>query len=267
MKIRLFICAAFLTLVAVNQADCQTPKTKPLKKNTGKQMFFTPNLTKGQKLANIYSRAIAYSGDDFTTVVFRVSGSSTYEVIDNNPAKPSFKETDLYDGRPASTGVSIIGLDGKGSYGKQSFTNTSASGLLFSSLIWGNPPANLKEGDTWQADIAQPWELGGAGKQTVKVIAIDAKHNTITLLREGISESFYDGDRKQVEVITKDNKKVKMDLTPGTSHWSGYTTFKDGVVMADELLVTRPISLASDSLHFSGNQREYILLNAMPAEK
>ncbi len=267
MKIRLFICAAFLTSVAVNQADCQTPKTKPLKKNTGKQMFFTPNLTKGQKLANIYSRAIAYSGDDFTTVVFRVSGSSTYEVIDNNPAKPSFKETDLYDGRPASTGVSIIGLDGKGSYGKQSFTNTSASGLLFSSLVWGNPPASLKEGDTWQADLAQPWELGGAGKQTGKVIAIDAIHNTITLLREGSSEGFYDGDRKQVEVITKDNKKVKMDLTPGTSHWSGYTTFKDGVVMADELLVTRPISLASDSLHFSGNQREYILLNAMPAEK
>jgi len=33
------------------------------------------------------------------------------------------------------------------------------------------------------------------------------------------------------------------------------------------LLVTRPISLSFGDLHFSGNQREYILLNAMPVEK
>jgi len=267
MKIRLFIFTAVLASVVINQANSQTKKVKPAAGNSEKQTFFTPNLIKGEKLANIYSRAIAYSGDDFATVVSRVSGSSTYEVIDNNPVKPSFNETDLYDGRPASTGVSVIGLDGKGTYGTQSFVNTSASGLLFSSLIWGNPPAGLKEGDTWQADITQPWELGGAGKQTVKVMAIDAKHNTITLLREGNSEGFYDGDRKQVEVTTKDNKKIKMDLLPGTSHWSGYTIFKDGIVIADELLVTRPISLSFGDLHFSGNQREYILLNAMPVEK
>lgn len=266
MKTKLFIIPALVLAIGIYSASGQTAKAGKTK-TTGKQTFFTPNLTKGEKLANIYSRAIAYSGDDFTTVVFRVSGSSTYEVIDNNPAKLTFNETDLYDGHPASTGVSVIGLDGKGTYGTRSFVNTSASGLLFSSLVWGNPLADLKEGDTWQADITQPWELGGPGKQTVKVIAIDAKHNTITLLREGSSEGFYAGDRKQVEVTTKDNKKVKMDLTPGTSHWSGYTTFKDGIVMADELLVTRPISLSSDSLQFSGNQREYILLNAMPLEK
>jgi hypothetical protein len=262
MKTKLTILSILLTGTFVYTANCQTKKAAP-----GKQTFFTPNLTKGQKLANIYSRAIAYSGDDFTTVVLRVSGSSTYEVIDNSPVKPSFNETDLYDGRPANTGVCAIGLDGKGTYGTQSFTNTSASGLLYSSLLWGNAPPSLKEGDTWQADITQPWELGGAGKQIIKVIAIDTKNNTITLLREGSSEGFYDGDRKQVEIITKDKNKVMMNLTPGTSHWSGYTTFKDGIVMADELLVTRAISLSSDSLHFTGNQREYILLNAMPVEK
>jgi len=128
MKIKLFIVSALLASVVINQADCQAKKTKKEKANADKQTFFTPNLTKGEKLANIYSRAIAYSGDDFTTVVSRVSGSSTYEVIDNNPVKPSFNETDLYDGHPANTGVSVIGLDGKGTYGKQSFVNTSASG-------------------------------------------------------------------------------------------------------------------------------------------
>ncbi|MES2108336.1 MAG: hypothetical protein V4577_06310, partial [Bacteroidota bacterium] len=105
MKIRLFIFTAVLASVVINQANSQTKKVKPAAGNSEKQTFFTPNLIKGEKLANIYSRAIAYSGDDFATVVSRVSGSSIYEVIDNNPVKPSFNETDLYDGRPASTGV------------------------------------------------------------------------------------------------------------------------------------------------------------------
>jgi hypothetical protein len=38
------------------------------------------------------------------------------------------------------------------------------------------------------------------------------------------------------------------------------------VVISDELLVTRPISLKTDSLNFSGKEREYILLNAMPVD-
>jgi uncharacterized membrane protein len=67
-------------------------------------------------------------------------------------------------------------------------------------------------------------------------------------------------------VTTKDGKKVKMDLTPGTSNWTGYAIFKKGIVISDELLVTRPISLKADSLSFIGKQREYILLNAMPVD-
>ena len=58
-----------------------------------------------------------------------------------------------------------------------------------------------------------------------------------------------------------------MNITPGTATWTGYTTFKNGIVMADELLVTRPVTLTTDSLHFTASEREYILLNAMPAEK
>ena len=263
MKTKLFIIPILFTAIFSPKANCQVSSQK----NSSTPAFFTLNIKKGDRLANIYSRTIAFTGDDFAPVVFRVSGSSTYEVVDNSPLKPRFNETDLYDGRALSTGLSEIGFDGKGSYNGNSFTNTSASGLLYSSLVWGPIPAQVKEGDSWQVAITQPWELGGPGKQTVIVIAVDAKHNTVTLKREGSSEGFYDNDLKQIEVTLKDGKKVKMNLTPGVSHWQGLTTFKNGIVLSDELLVTRPVTLATDSLHFTGNQREYILLNAMPAEK
>jgi hypothetical protein len=262
MKTKLFIASLLFTGISVHKASCQ-----PSAKKTNATAFFALTLKKGEKLANIYSRAIAFTGDDFAPLIFRVSGTSYYEVLDDNPTKPKFNETDLYDGRPAGTGVSQIGLDGKGTYEDKEFTNTSASGLLYSTLIWGNAPATLKEGDTWAADITVPWELGGPGKQTITVIAIDAGHNTITLKRDGTSEGYFDHDMKQLEVTLKDGKKVKMNLTPGTATWTGYTTFKNGIVLADELLVTRPVTLTTDSLHFTASQREYILLNAMPPGK
>jgi len=262
MKAKLFAASLLLAGTTCFHANSQSPVI-----NTGASPFFALTLKKGEKLANIYSRAIAFTGDDFAPLVFRVSGTSYYEVLDDNPAKPTFKETDLYDGRPPATGVSMIGLDGKGTYEGKTFTNASASGLLYSTLIWGNAPATLKEGDTWAADISVPWELGGPGKQTITVIAIDAKHNTITLKRDGTSEGFFDNDRKELEVTLKGGKKTKMNIAPGTATWTGYTTFKNGIVMADELLVTRPVTLATDGLSFSAQEREYILLNAMPSEK
>jgi hypothetical protein len=133
-------------------------------------------------------------------------------------------------------------------------------------LVWGKLPVAVHEGDSWKVEIKQPWELGGPGTQTISVVQIDEKHHTIMLKREGSSEVFYDGDAKQLNITTKDGKKVKMDLTPVASHWTGYTIFKKGIVISDELLVTRPINLKADSLSFTGKQREYILLNAMPVD-
>jgi hypothetical protein len=72
-----------------------------------------------------------------------------------------------------------------------------------------------------------------------------------------------DNDIKQLS-INKDGKATKMDIVPGSSHWIGYTIFKNGMVVSDELMVTRPITLNSDSLSFKAEQREYILLNEMP---
>src|ERR1700744_4405212 len=102
MKLKHLILPLLLTGIGVRGANCQSAKP------SANVNHLTFRLTRGQRLANIYSRAIAYSGDDFAPLVYRVSGSSTYEVLDNNPLKPKFNETDLYDGRPESKGVSEI---------------------------------------------------------------------------------------------------------------------------------------------------------------
>jgi hypothetical protein len=269
MKTKLFLITMMLSGIYF-QGHSQTnlnvihKKTKTSGNPAQPQDYFTLKLIKGDTLANIYSRTIAFTGNDFTPVVFRVSGTSIYEVVDNNRSKPVFNETDLYDGRPESKGLSTIGLDGSARYNDQSFVNSSASGLLYSELVWGPVNKNIQEGDSWKNTISQPWELGGPGTQVIKVIAIDKKNQTLTLQREGSSEGFFDQDKKQIEILTKDEKKLKMDVTPGTAHWIGYTTFKNGVILSDELLVSRPVTLSKDSLHFVAKQREYILLNAMP---
>ncbi len=266
MNNKLFFLAILSLIITVHTANCQTSKSKAKPVTSSIDWYFKPEFKKGETLGNIYSRAIAYSGDNFEDIVQRVSGSSTYTVVDDNSDKPVFTETDLYDGNPESKGTSVIERSGKATYNGQTFINSSASGLLYSELVWDKLPATIHEGDTWKAEIKQPWELGGPGIQTISIIQLDEKHHTVMLKREGTGEGFYDGDAKQLMVTAKDGKKIKMDLTPGTSHWTGYTIFKNGVVISDELLVTRPITLKADSLSFIGKQREYILLNAMPVD-
>jgi hypothetical protein len=226
--------------------------------------FFTLKVNNGDKLGNIFTRTISYKGDDFPEVVFRVGGTGVYTVIDNNPLNPVFDGVFRYDGWPESKGRDEIRDTGKTNiYIGKSSVNTDGSGVMFNALIWGNPPAKLKKGDTWKVSIPQPWELGGVGTQIITVIDIDENNNSIRLQREGSSGGFYDNDAKKIS-ITKDGKAVTMTVTPGTSHWIGYTTFKNGLVISDELLVSRPITLTADNLNFDAFEREYILLNAMP---
>ena len=228
-------------------------------------IFFKLDLRKDDKMANIYSRTIAYKGDDFTELVNRTSGSSTYTVVDDDSLSPIFDAVDTYDGGKVNSGKFMTGINGKSSYNGTAYTNTNASGLLYNQTIWGIAPTSVAEGDTWNVNIPQAWELGGAGTQTVEVIAMDVRNHTITLKREGTSEGFYDSDYKQVTITTKDGKKIKANVTPGQSHWVGYTTFKNGLVMNDELLVTRPVTLTADGgINFKAQEREYVLLNAMP---
>ncbi len=266
MRIKHFYLPALLISICTYSAIAQKSSSKQTADKNSSDWFIKPVFKKGEMLGNIYSRAIAYSGDDFKDLVQRVSGSSTYKVLDDDYLKPVFNETDVYDGRPATNTTITVEPSGKVSFNNQTMMNSSASGLMYSELVWGKLPAKIHEGDSWKINIGQPWELGGPGEQTVTVMQVDAAHHTIMLKREGSSEGYYDYDAKQISITTKDGKSVKMDMAPGTSHWIGYTIFKNGIVISDELLVTRPITLTAEGLKFDGKEREYILLNAMPVD-
>jgi hypothetical protein len=233
---------------------------------TDSRKFFTLKVKNGEKLGNIFSRTISYKSktDSFPEVSYRASGTGIYTVLDNDPEKPVFDGVFKYDGRPESKGKVEISNFGKTQvYNGKSATNTDGSGLLYNSFTWGIPPEKIKSGDTWKVNIPEPWELGGPGTQTVTVIATDEKNNTVTLKREGTSEGFYDNDAKKIGIV-KDGKTIKVNVIPGQSHWVGYTIFRNGLVISDELLVTRPVTLSAESLKYDAIEREYILLNAMP---
>jgi hypothetical protein len=240
-------------------------KTK-LSPSDSSSYYFTLKLSKGEKLANVFSRTIAYHSDGFSDLVQRVSGTGNYIVLENDPQSAVFESHGLYDGRPEGKGNYTVRTNGQSIYNGKSYQDASASGVLFNSFIWGVPPATIRDGDQWDAIVNQPWELGCEGKQLITVVQIDKLHHSITLKREGSGEGFYQADPKQVTVTLNDGKKITLDIVPGRSSWSGYTSIKNGVIISDELLVTRPISLKNDSLNFTGRQREYILLNAMPSE-
>jgi hypothetical protein len=112
--------------------------------------------------------------------------------------------------------------------------------------------------------ITAPWELGPTGTQKVTVIAIDPIDQRITLRREGHGDGAFLGD-KLATTLVRDGHSHAFTVQPGRSHWYGYTTFRAGVVVSDELMVERPVTLVSGELgRIAASQREYILLNAMP---
>ena len=228
--------------------------------------FFTPHLQIGETIGNIFSRTISYKSDSFPEVCFRVSGTAIYTVKDSSSWKPVLTCAYRYDAR--GEGVSTVHMSDFGKTATddsgRSAVNTDASGFLFNQLIWGTAPATLAVGDTWTVRIPQAWELGGPGDQTVTVMDIDPQSNTIRLKREGRGEGFYDNDAKSV-TIQKNGKPVRMTITPGVTHWVGYTTFKNGLVISDELLSTRTVTLTDNGVQYQASQREYILLDEMPA--
>jgi hypothetical protein len=95
-------------------------------------------------------------------------------------------------------------------------------------------------------------------------MSADPSNHSVTLKRDGTGEGFFADEKKQVSVI-RDGKTYTADIVPGRSHWVGYTTFREGVVISDELLTVRSVTLTSKELgSVAALEREYILLNQMP---
>lgn len=228
-------------------------------------VYLSPKLRMGQVMSNIFSRTISFKPEGADEAVWRASGTAIYTVVDNSLANLALDGQFRYDGRPQSTGKTVIKDSGKTlCYKEKCGLNTDASGLLYNPFLWGSPKGTLHSGTNWEVSIQEPWELGPAGKETVTVLLVDPKNHSVTLKREGTGEGFFADEATQIH-ITKAGKSYLVDVAPGKAHWIGYTTFREGVVISDELLVDRSVTLSSKELaSITTSQREYILLNAMP---
>lgn len=227
----------------------------------------TLRLHAGERYANVFSRTIAIQADGFDDSVRRVSGNGLYRVLDGSPAKPRLHLDYRYDGLQQGSGTVALPEQGAVScFDGKCAPNTDASGLAWNPLLWGPAPARLRVGQHWEVELKAPWELGTPGHQTVTVVALDPAGQRVTLEREGSGEGAYLRDRLDTTLV-RDGHSYPVHVLPGRSHWHGYTTFHAGVVVSDELVVERPVTLVSDALgRISGQEREYILLNAMPVD-
>ena len=216
-----------------------------------------------QELGNVFSRTMAFQVNGFDPLVFRVSGTGIYKVRSFTPQEIVTDSTFLYDGRPASTGETTIKDGGRTICWKGHCSPaTDASGVSINPLLWGTPKGKLHAGQTWEVAISTPWELGPPGKETVKVISVDPVNDIVTLERTGDGEGESASESKKLHLV-KDSKTYAVEISAGKAKWDGLTTFRHGIILSDELLVERTVTVISKELGQStGIERQYILLNA-----
>jgi len=227
--------------------------------------YLKAQLQIGQSFTNVFSRTIAFRAPGWDDLVSRISGTGVYTVTEVAGDRFLFDGKFLYDGRPESKGKTESRDHGRTTcWEGQCSTATDASGLLYNAALWGEPASRLHQGSSWTVDLKEPWELGPAGRQKVLVVFVDPVEHVITLKREGTGTGYFASDKKQVK-LTRDGKAYTMEITPGPSHWAGYTTFRAGIVISDELLVERPVTFTNSELGaIDGTERQYILLNLAP---
>lgn len=250
---------ALLALLSLPAAGTATPAATAA--------ALTPSLHAGDVFGNVFSRTIALQAPGFDDAVRRVSGTASYRVVDATATPPRLRIDYLYDGRPAGSGSVALPDEGATNcYDGKCAPNTDASGLAYNPLLWGRAPATLRVGQRWTVEIRTPWELGPAGRQTVTVLAFDPASHTVSLEREGSGNGPWLGDAPQL-TLTRGDRSYAVARQPGRAHWHGRTTFRDGIVLSDELISTRPVTLISAQLgRIEGVERQYILLNATPGE-
>lgn len=245
------LCVILLALFADAGASSSSP-------------YFTPKFAKGESYTDIYSKTIAITGTGFDPIVLRGSGSSTYVVTDVNLQAVRFDETDVTEGHSPSPGqLEIRDAGNTYCFNRKCSTNNQTSGLAFMPLLWGTPPDTIRAGTTWNVTVSEPWEIGPPGIETVTVISLDPSSRMVVLQRAGHGIGASSDDASGLRV-TVDGKTFHATVDPGPSQWSGQVVLRGGIVVSDEILLKRPLTLASDLGTFSGTERVYTLLTAAP---
>lgn len=229
--------------------------------------FLQPHLKVGERLLHVFSRAISIEGSGFKEIVERVSGTDE-SIIDAVGRRGTMVHGDYrVDGHPPGSDRIRITADGTSiCRGSHCMVDHETSGMLFNPLLWGHPPQDLNAGSTWTATIAEPWELGPPGTETVRVVRLDAVHHTIVLLRQGHGHgpSLHDQHTKSLAITTSEGDTLETALVPGETRWTGRTIVRDGIIVADTIMVERHVTLvAADGRKFGGEQRAYTLENLL----
>jgi len=239
--------------------------------------YLTPNFHPGQTYSNVFSILSSRKAEGYDEHAGRNGGSADYTVLSSNATVWRFKVMERYDGQPAEhpresemrdAGRTHCHVNADGKDECQPYLD--ASGLTYNPALWGVPPKQLTAGMSWKVDIRQAWELGGKnGVETVTVVRVDPLTRTATLMREGTGEGFYtEGvgyEEASTVQLSHKGQTESFDVTPGITHWKGYTTFVKGIVFSDELLVTRDDVLrGKDGKTVNAAGRRIMLLNASP---
>lgn len=249
------VCAALVLPAAVFAADQQVT-TSP---------YLTPQLQKGQVFANVFSKAVEVRGEGFDTYTGRFSGTGAYKVLDPDPSKPSFDAKSPAFDKADYHAIATL-ADGGRDWCEQSklcSVNRQTSGPIFNPLLWGMPLGELKVGQTWQVAVTEPWEIGPEGREMVRVLSLDPADGIVTLEREGSGSGKSQDDERKLAIVVK-GAKQEATVTAGPSTWSGLTTIQRGLILSDEILIRRPVTLQTAVGTFSGEETEYTLLNLMP---
>lgn len=232
--------------------------------------YLKPAVKTGERLADVFSKAVSIQGAGFDEYVRRISGSAYYAVTGVAPDGISFSQDYRYDGHPGGNADYKVLADGVSDcfQGKCS-VDDETSGILFNSLLWGPVPKDLHVGSHWTAHITQSWEIGPPGTEEVRVVRLDPANGEITLAREGSGNGSSSDDEAREKAgkpvtLTKDGKEIEVSVVTGATHWSGYTTIRKGVIVADVIMVERHVTLVEKSGEkFEGEQRSYTLLNLL----
>lgn len=108
--------------------------------------------------------------------------------------------------------------------------------------------------------------MGPPGTETVRVVQLDPGSHTITLFREGhgSGRSLHDQQVKQLTITTDEGTSLKVTAVPGTTTWSGRTIVRDGIIVADTIMVERDVTLVTASgRRFRCTERAYTLENLL----
>ena len=228
--------------------------------------YLEPALKTGQAYTDLFARVQTLRIEGFDEKKGYISGMGTYVVsADSTPKDLKFALSYQYHGTPPDAGPAEIRDGGRTECLKGKCEESrDASGLVYNPSVWGVAPEKMKVRDQWTVNLTEPWELGPAGHQTVTVVAADPIAGMLTLKREGEGDGRLPEDPTQMH-ITKDGKTFLVNFVPGHSHWLGQTTFKSGIIVSDEIMVYRTVSLSSAELgNVSGIFHEYTLQSLSP---